>query len=239
MKEQLLISAGIIGSGGGGGAGASCSSNIVGSLGRTGGVGISASASPSMHGGGGGGGIITTTSKQPGTSSISGPNISVSSTGGGSIIACATGAAGVPNVMQFDTENSASSNSGGVSGKNVPRPPKRHTPTVKFSPDTFANNSSSGGNGSPELEMQSTGNSATIPSSATTFSGVVDGGGNVTLSSVVTGSPSSTNIPQTANTNVTTINQPSAPGGQTLKSSLKKNSSYSNPSSGMSEELKV
>lgn len=263
MKEQLLISAGIISGGGGGsGSGSVCAPN-VNTLGRTGGavgVDISTSGSPNLTSCSNivtsqSGGICTSIAQHfpPGTSLISG------GVGVGDIICSSSSTCTPPcaaNVIQFELQenNGSSGSSNNISGKSVPRPPKRHTPTVKFSPDTFANITTTGGGGGGGGGGVGgcIGNNPSSDSSSSLASG------NVTLSSVIAGSGGgggSTNVVMShattnsiSNTNPTAINQLPPAGGPTpttLKSSLKKNSSYSttapsgttNPS--QDQELKV
>jgi len=145
MKEQLLLSAGIgvaaaansancsssntLGGGvSGGSLNTTTTNNLIGTpinpnllLNSRAGVVVGNlqgnKASSSGYNGGGGESTYTNVNNINGSS------------GGGSVVGVS------PNVIQFDFE---SSSGGGGNGKTVPRPPKRHTPTVKFSPDTFS-----------------------------------------------------------------------------------------------------
>lgn len=213
MKEQLLISAGIMGTSPGG---AGCITTLGRQSVPTG--MISQSGSPSL----GGTGVVTTTQAKhqhhlPHLHHVPGSQ-----------------GTGVSNVIQFDN----TCGGGGVNVKSVPRPPKRHTPTVKFSPDTFTNN--------PCLQS-----STELAGNGGASSFVGNTGNVVTLSSVMvpTGSPGAgapnNKHGNVVHSNVTAINQQNAPGVQqttTLKSSLKKNSSYSqlqpgNPQQGAATNL--
>lgn len=128
------------------------------------------------------------------------------------------------NVIQFDFDNGS---------KTVPRPPKRHTPTVKFSPDTFTSSvdASTIGSGSVSLLPNPNLNNV-VPNNNTSPSA------NSTLASSLP--PSSCMEPSattTGNLNALNSSHSSVQLQPQLKSSLKKHSSYS--SSGLSEELNV
>ncbi|OXA46193.1 Neuroligin-4, X-linked [Folsomia candida] len=150
-------------------------------------VGFTSAPGPGSGGNGGRTGVIV--GNLPGSrGSVPYNN---NATGGGG------GESGCGNVIQFDFENAS---------KSVPRPPKRQTPSVKFSPDTFI---------SPDGSICSGPNA------------------NVNTSPVVVTAPNSAPIltanatPTSTSSSVSSISTNSANNPSQLKSSLKKHSNYS------------
>jgi hypothetical protein len=236
MKEQLLLSAGIgvaaaanTGTAGGGGGIALNTTNLGTPinatnvlLSRAGVVGNSGGKSSSGYNPGSGncGSSCAGTGNGFGT-------LGESSCGGGS----GSNISNIgPNVIQFDFDSTAGV---GSSSKTVPRPPKRHTPTVKFSPDTFSSGDgsicSAPGVGANVNISSCVTSSSSIPTTATLLGsqshGIIHPGGIITAN---TANPIPSNIVPAP---YETVSPNASATATQLKSSLKKHSNYSTSSS--------